>query len=141
MDQARAFLEQARENLSLRYLNAVRLGFDNYSARLLRGDWPRPAVQPDLSPAVERNGEVRELSSFSAGESDLLMFCMRLALADALFQDEKAFLILDDPFVNLDDGNAAKARQVLQAIARDHQILYLTCGGGRSLTETSPAVS
>ena len=141
LDQARAFLEQARENLSLRYLNAVRLGFDNYSARLLRGDWPRPAVQPDLSPAVERNGEVRELSSFSAGESDLLMFCMRLALADALFQDEKAFLILDDPFVNLDDGNAAKARQVLQAIARDHQILYLTCGGGRSLTETSPAVS
>lgn len=138
LDQARGFLEQARENLSLRYLNTVRLGFDNYAARMLRGDWPHPAVQPDLSPAVEREGEIRDLSSFSAGESDLLMFCMRLALADALFQEEKAFLILDDPFVNLDDGNAAKARHVLQSIARDHQIVYLTCGGGRSLAESEP---
>ena len=134
LDRTMGFLEQARENLSLRYLNTVRRGFENYTARLLKEEWARSEVDPALRPSVVRAGQTRELTAFSAGETDLLMLCMRLALADALFAEERPFLILDDPFVNLDGKNTEKALAVLADLARDHQILYLTCHNSRTLS-------
>ena len=41
------------------------------------------------------------------------------------------FLILDDPFVNLDDEHTRRALAMLQEMAETHQILYLVCNTGR----------
>lgn len=38
---------------------------------------------------------------------------MRFALVDAMYPGEKPFLILDDPFVNLDDEKLARGRRSL----------------------------
>ena len=61
------------------------------------------------------------------------MLCMRLALVDALFQNQKMFVILDDPFVNLDDAHTTQARALLRKLAQQRQILYLTCHSSRSV--------
>lgn len=44
---------------------------------------------------------------------------------------EKTFLILDDPFVNLDDKYTKRAREMLDKIAQDHQVIYLVCNSSR----------
>jgi uncharacterized protein YhaN len=54
-------------------------------------------------------------------------FCLRLCLADGLFDAEKPCLVLDDPFVYLDTAHTAAARRLLEELAEDYQILYLTC--------------
>ena len=41
------------------------------------------------------------------------------------------FVILDDPFVNLDDAHAAQALELLRTLALERQILYLTCHSSR----------
>ena len=60
------------------------------------------------------------------------MLCMRFALVDALFTGEKPFVILDDPFVNLDDRHTKEALALLRKLAEERQILYLVCNSSRS---------
>ena len=39
----------------------------------------------------------------------------------------KPFLIMDDPFVNLDDNKQARGMEFLRRVSEDYQILYFTC--------------
>ena len=52
---------------------------------------------------------------------------MRFALVDAMYPGEKPFLILDDPFVNLDDEKLARGRRLLAVLSQDYQVIYFTC--------------
>ena len=125
------FLEQAREKLQSSYLGPLRSSFAGYMARLLGEDSSKILLTSDLDVRLERHGQSRELGYFSAGQTDTVMLCMRLALVDALFTDTKPFVILDDPFVNLDDAHTAQALSLLQELARERQILYLVCNSSR----------
>ena len=131
LDRTLEFLQQARDNLSGNYLSTVQRSFGEYLGRLSGEDRERILVTGDLEVGLERQGKVRELGYFSAGQSDLVMLCMRFALVDALFTGEKPFVILDDPFVNLDDTRTAQALELLKDLSRDRQILYLVCNSSR----------
>ena len=52
---------------------------------------------------------------------------------DSMYQDEKPMLIMDDPFVNLDDRNMAGAKKFVGKISEKYQILYFTCSQNRVL--------
>lgn len=129
LDETVSYLTQARERLSGNYLGTVQKRFDAYQARL--GSEEKAMVNSDLEVGLERQGQTRELGYFSAGQRDLLMLCMRFALVDALFTGEKPMIILDDPFVNLDDAHTLAARKMLDVLAKDRQILYLVCNKSR----------
>jgi uncharacterized protein YhaN len=58
---------------------------------------------------------------------------MRFALVDAMYQGEKPFLVLDDPFVNLDEDKMEKGTRLLKQISREYQILYFTCHESREM--------
>ena len=63
----------------------------------------------------------------SSGWRDMVNFCLRLSLADGLFEQQKPCLVLDDPFVYLDDAHAQAAQQLLENLAEEYQIVYFTC--------------
>ena len=69
--------------------------------------------------------------SFSRGYKDLMDVCLHIALADALFRDEKTFIILDDPFANLDERKLKKALDMLERLSRERQIIYFICHDSR----------
>ena len=133
LDETLLMLEKARENLQSSYLGPLRTAFKGYMQRLLGEDVERILLTPDLQVQLERFGESRELAYFSAGQNDAVMLCMRFALVDALFTGEKPFVILDDPFVNLDDFHTAEALRMLKELAKDRQIVYLVCNSSRSI--------
>ena len=58
--------------------------------------------------------------------------CTRLALVEAMYEGEKPFLILDDPFVNLDEEKVTKGRELLNKLSETYQILYFTCHESRA---------
>ena len=132
LDDTLLFLEKARENLQNSYLGPLRRSFTGYMQQLMGESESNILLTPDLDVRLERSGEARELGYFSAGQTDTVMLCMRLALVDALFGDAKPFVILDDPFVNLDDAHTAQALELLKDLARDRQILYLVCNSSRN---------
>jgi len=71
----------------------------------------------------------------SVGYQDLIGVALRFALADAMYPEEKPFLILDDPFVNFDSQKLARAKQLLDEVAERYQIIYFTCHESRGLNE------
>ena len=133
LDETMAFLQQARERLSTSYMDTIRSRFAWYVTRLEHAAGEKYLIDTDLQVYPERMGQTRELAYFSAGQTDLVMLCMRLALVDALFREENMFVILDDPFVNLDDAHTEQALKLLRSFAQNRQILYLTCHSSRGV--------
>ena len=132
LDDTMSLLEQARENLSNSYLGPIQASFAGYLEKLWENQEGQVLVTPDLDVQLERFGAARELGYFSAGQTDVVTLCMRLALVDALFGAEKPFVILDDPFINLDDTRTAQALELLKNLSQDRQIIYLTCNSSRT---------
>lgn len=72
---------------------------------------------------------------YSQGYRDVIRLCQRLALAESLFQKEKPFIILDDPFINLDDEMLGRAKQALDELSRNIQVIFFTCSWTREPEE------
>ena len=72
-------------------------------------------------------GRLREMEYYSKGMQELFGFCIRLALAEAVFAEETPPLILDDPLVHLDDEKTEKAKLLIREFSKKYQIVYLTC--------------
>ena len=130
-EQTIYMLNQAKDNLSNSYVGKIERRFEYYANNLIGDEFGNVMVDKDLHLYIDEKGAAREVGSFSAGMVDCIVLCMRLALVDALFSEEKPFLILDDPFVNLDDKHMKSAREMLDKIAQDHQIVYLVCNTSR----------
>ena len=129
---AREYLARAKGNLTARYMEPLMDGFSRYYNMILDAGAERFSIDADINIMAKEQGMQRELQYLSTGWQDLAGFCMRLALADAMYQGEKPFLILDDPFVNLDDEKKEGGLRLLEKAAEEYQIIYFTCSESRS---------
>lgn len=66
------------------------------------------------------------VTSLSQGTVDLIYLAARLGLVRLVTGDRRPPLVLDDPFVTLDDERATRALALLKRVAADFQIVYLT---------------
>lgn len=130
LDRVIDYMDRAKESLSIRFLAPVTDAFNIRAESLLPEEYTC-RIDESLNVSVDDRGHFRESAYFSAGINDILAVCMRIALADTLFDGEKVFMVLDDPFINLDDERLEKALALLEEIARDRQIIYLTCHKSR----------
>lgn len=130
-------LKDAKEDLSTRYLRDMEMHFDRYYQKItkepsaeLPADGSRVShfsMDTSLAISCEAYGERRPVSVLSRGERDLVSFCARLSLLESIFTKETPVLLLDDPFINLDDKNYAKATTLLASLAERFQIIYTVC--------------
>lgn len=125
-------ITRAKENLANRYLGKVERMFNSYLQIWLQNDAIHGILDIDFKISMEDNQKVHLAEGYSTGYCDLIDLCMRLALVDTLFESEAPFLILDDPFVNLDEDRLNKSMDLLQLIAADKQIIYFVCHSVRS---------
>ena len=116
-----------KENLANRYLGKVEQRFNSYMHIWLNSDAVRGILDIDFNITIEENEKIHVAEGYSTGYCDLIDFCMRLALVDTLFENEQPFLILDDPFVNLDAQRLEKALELLSVMAATRQIVYFVC--------------
>ena len=130
---ARTFLIRARENMAKRYLQPVEKYLAEYQEIVGLNEGCSIRLSGDGQPVLEDNGVLRAVQYYSQGTNDLLFFCLRLALSKALPIGELPPLILDDPFINLDDDKTARAKRLVKALGKERQILYFTCKSERAL--------
>lgn len=126
------YLQTAKEHFTARYMDPISKGFSKYYS-ILTGDvsdsW---IIDANITLRLRQMGELREVQWLSAGYQDLIGVCMRLALVDAMYQEEKPFLILDDPFVNLDQEKVEAGNELLREVAEEYQVIYFTCHESRN---------
>jgi len=130
LGKTQKLLKEAKEDLSTKYLRDMEKHFSEYLAAL-DNKADGYSFDIDLALSTEREGERRSVEALSRGEQDLAAFCARLSLVDAIFSKETPFLVLDDPFVNLDDKHYARAFSLLERLAERFQIFYTTCSRAR----------
>jgi DNA repair exonuclease SbcCD ATPase subunit len=75
--------------------------------------------------APER-GDWVDVSTLSQGTLDTIYLTARIGLVRLVTGDRRPPLVLDDPFVTLDDQRAKRALQLLHDISTDFQVIYLT---------------
>ena len=129
LDKTEEFLTNSGNNLSKRYVEPVQIKFDEFYSKFFVKD--QILVNSDLNMLLKNN--YLEEGYLSAGLQDLVQICKRFALIDLIYKKEKPFIILDDPFINLDDKNLKIAQEILNEISKKYQIIFLTCHSSRKL--------
>jgi DNA repair exonuclease SbcCD ATPase subunit len=75
--------------------------------------------------APER-GDWVDVGSLSQGTLDTVYLAARIGLVRLVTGDRRPPLVMDDPFVTLDDERAKRALELLKDISTDFQVIYLT---------------
>jgi DNA repair exonuclease SbcCD ATPase subunit len=125
------YLENAKEQFSTRYLVDMNNGFNKYINLIDPGFLEAASMDVKLNVKIEEFGSKRDIDYFSEGYKDVIGICSRLALVDALFKNESPFIILDDPFANLDEEKLANALSLMEQTSSKYQIIYLICHKSR----------
>jgi uncharacterized protein YhaN len=71
----------------------------------------------------------------SAGERSICALCFRLALLDNMYTLEQPFVVMDDPFVHLDETHLKRTAALLTELSKTRQILYFCCHESRSMAQ------
>lgn len=131
--KAKEILTQAKDGLSSRYLRDMITGFNRNFNALTGRELQDTVIDTSLNLELREIGGTRDATWYSEGEKTVIAVCLRLALIDALYKEEKPFLILDDPFCELDGVRLEKARNMVISLANDRQIVYFTCHESRKM--------
>jgi len=80
----------------------------------------------DIEVMAPEKGDWVKVAALSQGTLDLVYLTARLGLVRLVTGDRRPPLLMDDPFVTLDDDRAHRALTLLKSVATDFQIIYLT---------------
>lgn len=126
-------IQSAEQSLKEKYVAPIKNRFSYYAEAIESVLNEKVSMDQDIRLVFERGGESRGERHLSAGERSICALCLRLALIDNMYEGEKPFLLMDDPFVHLDEEHLARATELLQKLAKDRQILYFCCHEARSV--------
>ena len=110
----------------------VMKAFTDYHACIM-GIQEDMQMNADMDISYRDHGMYRNKKTLSAGLKDLTDICERVAMVDVMYPVERPVLIMDDPFVNLDDENMVGAKRLLSLLEEKYQIIYFTCSKNRVL--------
>ena len=127
------YLAEAKDLLTAKYLSKTKTAFDKYLS--LIGNESSGEFHMDTSFAIKKNerGSLKDAEAYSRGQRDLYALAARLALVESLYEQERPFVILDDPFAYFDDEHLTRAKKTLKLLAKERQIIYLTCSEARNV--------
>ena len=120
--------------MTSRYVRPLLDSFKKYCNVITGKNTENIHMDANIKVTVNEAGLQRDSELFSTGYRDLFGTALRVSLADAMYPGEKPFLIMDDPFVNLDDDKLSKVKDFLDILVQKYQIINFTCSESRRIT-------
>ena len=147
VENTRAYLKEAKEQFVAQYIHPIKDRFEHYYAEVVgesTSESPNAAADGTISPSQfmmdaninlfkKEEGEYHGIWAQSEGYSDIIGFCMRIALLDIMYENEKPFVVMDDPFSGLDTRNMEGAKRLMRKVAEEYQVIYMTCHESRGI--------
>ena len=128
---AKESLVRANAELTGRVSPQINKLAQEYMKTLTADRYTAMQLYTNFEATCRRDNSAVELDKLrlSTGTRDQLYLALRLAVCKVLLdnQDESVPIVLDDPFVNYDDQRAACGMKLLREIARERQVILLTC--------------
>lgn len=128
---AKDALVKAKETMTSRYVKPLLASLKTYYKTITGLNPEVLHMDANTNITIDEAGLQRDAELFSTGYRDLFGIALRVAFADAMYTEEIPFLIMDDPFVNLDDSKLKNVREFLKILSEKYQILYFTCSNSR----------
>lgn len=132
--KASEYIESARQEIIDKYVTPVQKTFTSYASALEKALGACVVLNGKFELQMQIGGKLKPDLHFSEGQKAICSLCMRLSLIDSIFKDETPFIVLDDPFVSLDEEHLERAKDLLNKLATNHQIVYFTCHESRKLS-------
>ena len=126
-------LKNAEQRLKDKYVAPIKDRFSHYAETIEKVLNEKISMDKDFRIMFERNGQSRDERHLSAGERAICALCLRLALIDNMYGDNQPFIVMDDPFVHLDEGHLADTVKLVKALGQNRQILYFCCHESREI--------
>ena len=124
-------LKKADENMKAKFRLPLQESFNEY-AKLIDEKFNKAfEVDVNMNVLVREDVGSKDTEYYSQGYQSFFEVCKRFALIKVLFDKEKPFMVLDDPFVNMDKDKIEGALKLLKSLASEYQILYFTCHDSR----------
>lgn len=130
---SQAHLKAAQLAIKEQYVGPIKRGFAVFQAFLKHIKGLEIELDSKFNLTYKKDGEYRDASFLSDGEKTLVSLCLRLALLSNMYEQEDIFVILDDPFIYLDEPNVTQALPLLEALPKNIQLIYFTCHSSRKL--------
>lgn len=126
-------LGEADKLLKEKYVAPIKKSFVTYSTLLDSYFGDKVRINKNFNVLYEECGKYSNVEHLSAGNLAILAICYRLALLDNMFGEEQPFIVMDDPFVNLDAENLEKVKKLVALLSNRKQILYFCCHESRKI--------
>ena len=120
------WLQAANEEMNTQFAPTLCTMAGAYLSELTDGKYSGLLMDESFSILVESAEGTYSVEHFSAGTRDAVYFSFRLAVGD-LLSESPLPMVLDDPFVHLDEPRRAAAEAMLERISEKRQVLYFTC--------------
>lgn len=124
-------LKSSEAKLKDKFVNPVYNSFKKYATLINKSLGIKANLTTKLEMVVEESGSIRRCEHLSKGQLSVLSLALRLALTDNLYKN--AFIVMDDPFINLDEEYLDKVKELLLELKKERQIIYLTCHKSRMI--------
>lgn len=126
------YLAHSQKSLLEKYVSPMKESVNKYISLLLK-DTEDYSIDVNFNFQFMTEGGLKGIDSYSMGYQNIISLCMRLALIDCLYPQEKPFIILDDPFVNFDDEKLELCKALIRTISKQYQIVYFACHKSREI--------
>lgn len=126
------FIDSQKE-LDKKYVSPIMDKFKHYSNLLKNSIGANIEMGRDFNITLNVNGETKSDGHLSSGQRSVCALCFRLALLDNIYNDNVPFIIMDDPFVMLDDENIRASIDLIKELSKKEQIIYFSCHESRKI--------
>lgn len=126
------YLARAKDLLSSRYMDPINDAFVRYYSYITTEYLDGYELDAEINVTRQEMGHKRAQYSLSKGYQDLVDVALRMSLVDVMYKGEKPWIILDDPFVNLDTDKLTQVKEFIEEIAKEYQVIYFTCHESRA---------
>lgn len=134
LSKTEEMIKKADGNLKEKYVAPVKNIFLKYADVIEEALGERITIDQDFNVTFEHSGEIYSEKHFSSGLRSICALCMRLAFVENMYSEEKPFIIMDDPFVFLDEKHIRNTVKVIKELAKDNQIIYFCCHESRKIS-------
>lgn len=130
------YLSLAQEKISDKYMAPIKERFCHYIGRIKAEPFTSASIRPSLGVNFMTGGETYADMHLSTGEMCLCALCQKLALIDVMYSgSERPVIVLDDPFVTLDERHFEIALNIIKDLSDTTQIIYLYCHNSRKIAD------
>jgi exonuclease SbcC len=114
--------------IDLATYDGMRKRLEDHVASLTGGRYTKVRMRESVPEGfLRRDGAVLEYALLSTGTKDTLALALRLAMAGYFLEGRDGFVIMDDPFANLDPDRQKRAAEAVRSFAETRQLILFSC--------------